>query len=269
MIGPLKGSPKRLSYGVFPSDKRSWMLRPIWFRSVWCRRSMIPGKIFTSFAELHGIFSVNDFRLPIRLQELLQAPLCSLRSCCFAWIRLDPLGGHFLHRDCISMIVFEIHNLHWELWHGALVILVLWQISQCRSFGKWVQILCLPKSALLAGSKDNPWEELACGSCAFRNSVIHKIHSEFLQRQQLFWSFRRVRVSTFLPFHTFTWHNCGMVIYPARVSPFLSKHTLAWPSWRCHGWWGRRAWGRLGMINFLHWRCHGCWRRQAWGRTRW
>ena len=27
MIGLLKGSPKRLSYGVFPSDKRSWMFR--------------------------------------------------------------------------------------------------------------------------------------------------------------------------------------------------------------------------------------------------
>ena len=25
--GPLKGIPNRLSYGVFPSDKRSWMFR--------------------------------------------------------------------------------------------------------------------------------------------------------------------------------------------------------------------------------------------------
>ena len=39
--------------------------------------------------------------------------------------------------------------------------------------------------------------------------------------------------------------------------------------WRCHGWWCRRTWGRLGMIMFLPWRCHRCWRRQAWGRTRW
>ena len=53
-----------------------------------------------------------------------------------------------------------------RLLHGALVILVLWQISQIRSFGKWVLTLCLPKSALLAGvgSKDDPWEELACES---------------------------------------------------------------------------------------------------------
>ena len=36
---------------------------------------MIPGEIFTGFAEFQGIVSVNDFRLPIRLQELLQASL--------------------------------------------------------------------------------------------------------------------------------------------------------------------------------------------------
>ena len=41
----------------------------------------------------------------IGLQELLQAPLCFLRSFCFARIRLDPLGSQFLHHDCILMIV--------------------------------------------------------------------------------------------------------------------------------------------------------------------
>ena len=78
---------------------------PICFRSVWCGRTMIPGKIFTSFAKFQGIVSVNDFRLPIRLQEFLQAPLCFLRSFCLARIRLDPLGGQVLHHDCKSMIV--------------------------------------------------------------------------------------------------------------------------------------------------------------------
>ena len=69
---------------------------------------MIPGKIFTSFAKFQGIVMVNDFRLPIWLQELLQAPLCFLRSFCFARIRLDPLGGLVLHHDCISMIVSRL-----------------------------------------------------------------------------------------------------------------------------------------------------------------
>ena len=67
--------------------------------------AVIPGKIFTGFAKFQGIVSVSDFRLPIWLQELLQAPFGFLRSLCFARIRLDPLGGQVLHHDCISMIV--------------------------------------------------------------------------------------------------------------------------------------------------------------------
>ena len=115
---------------------------------------MIPGKIFTSLAKFQGLVSANDFRLPIRLQELLQAPLCFLRSFCLARIRLDPLGGQVLHHDCISIIVsifttftenFVIKSQTFSargtvppmrLLHGALVILVLWQILQFRSVGK-------------------------------------------------------------------------------------------------------------------------------------
>ena len=88
------------------ADVPSFTLRtarsPICFRSVWCRRTTIPGKIFTGFGNFQGTVSVNG--LPIRLQELLQAPLCFLRRFCFARIRLDPLGGSVLHHDCMSMI---------------------------------------------------------------------------------------------------------------------------------------------------------------------
>ena len=66
---------------------------------------MIPGKIFTGFAKFQRVVSVNDFRFPIWLQELLQAPSCSLRSFCFARICLDPMSGQVLHHYCISMIV--------------------------------------------------------------------------------------------------------------------------------------------------------------------
>ena len=57
---------------------------------------MIPGKIFTGFAKFLGIVRVNDFRILIGLQELLQASLGFLRSFCFARIRLDPLGENFV-----------------------------------------------------------------------------------------------------------------------------------------------------------------------------
>ena len=77
----------------------------ICFWSVWCWRTMIPRKLFTSFAKFQGIVSVNDFRLPIRLEELLQAPWCFLRIFCSARIRLNPLGGQVLHYDCIWIIV--------------------------------------------------------------------------------------------------------------------------------------------------------------------
>ena len=78
---------------------------PICFRSVWCWRTMIQRKIFTSLAKFQRIVSVNDFRLLIRLQELLQAPSGFLRNICLARIRLDPLGGQVLHQECIAMLV--------------------------------------------------------------------------------------------------------------------------------------------------------------------
>ena len=81
------------------------LCNPHSFRSVRCRRTVIPGKISTRLAQFLGIVSVHDFWFPIRLQGLLQAPLYFLRSFCFARIRLDPLGGQVLHHDCISMIV--------------------------------------------------------------------------------------------------------------------------------------------------------------------
>ena len=56
-------------------------------------RAMIPGKIFTSFAEFQGIGSVDDFWFPLVFQELFQASLVFLCSFVFARIRLDPLSG--------------------------------------------------------------------------------------------------------------------------------------------------------------------------------
>ena len=71
---------------------------------------MIPGEIFTSFAEFQGIVSVNDFRFPIWLQELLQPPLCFLKFLfctdtpgSIEW--LDPAPRLHID-DC-----FEIHIL--------------------------------------------------------------------------------------------------------------------------------------------------------------
>ena len=69
---------------------------------------MIPGEIFTGFAEFQGIVSVNDLRLPIGLQAFLQASFVFPEKFLFARIRLDPLSGQVLHHDCISVIVSRL-----------------------------------------------------------------------------------------------------------------------------------------------------------------
>ena len=145
----------------FHNSTHCSLSNPIRFWSVWCRRTMIPGMIFISLAKFQGIVSRNDFRLPVWLQELLQAPMCFLWSFCFTRIRLDPLSGQVLHHDCISVIVSRFTSCTanfvirfsvikspkfsarctappMRLLHLAIVILVLWQISQFRSFRKWV-----------------------------------------------------------------------------------------------------------------------------------
>ena len=73
---------------------------------------MIPREIFTSFAEFQGIVSVNDFRIPVGLQELLQASLGFFVKFCFC---TDMLGSiewlspapRLRIGDC-----FEIRNCH-------------------------------------------------------------------------------------------------------------------------------------------------------------
>ena len=106
---------QQYSRGAFLYSEHCSLSNPICFRSVWCRRTMIPGEIFTSFAEFQGIVSVNDFWLPIWLQELLQAPLCFLRSFLFCTDTTGSIGWPSLAPrlhidDCLA-----IHILHWEL----------------------------------------------------------------------------------------------------------------------------------------------------------
>ena len=48
----------------------------------------------------------------------------------------------------------------------ALVIFVIKQMSQFRSFGKWVKMLCLLDPTFARGSKGNSWEELEVARCS-------------------------------------------------------------------------------------------------------
>ena len=160
---------------------------PICFRSMWCWRTLIPGKVFTGFAKCWGMVNINDFSFPRRLQELLQALLCFLRSFCFARIRLDPLGGRILHHVAYRWLFQDSQPSLRTLWSAvikspkfsslgttvlvrlpqeALVIVVLKQISQFRSFGKWVMMFCLLGTTFAGGSKGNSWEESKDSRCS-------------------------------------------------------------------------------------------------------
>ena len=180
---------------------------------------------------------------------------------------------------------FEIHNFHWELCdlllsshqyfdargtappmrllHGALVILVLWQISQYRSLGKWVKNTVFTQFHTSRGCRLYRWFMRRTGVwvSAFRNSIIHEISSEFLQP---FRYFRIQRVAPFCSFNMWTWHRCWMGICPTQIFPFSSLTFALHCSW-----WSRRAWGRCRMIALLSWRCHWGWRMRTGGRTRW
>ena len=104
--------------GTFFHSAYCSLSNPICFWSVWRGRAMIPGKIFTGFAEFQGIVSVNDFRLFRRLPE--QKP------CCVSWEVLVLHGYDWIHWVAMSCTttahrwLFRDHNLHWELWSAVV-----------------------------------------------------------------------------------------------------------------------------------------------------
>ena len=53
----------------------------------------------------------NDFRLPARLKELLQALFCFLRSFRFTWVRLYPLSSQVLYHHSVSMTMSRLTSL--------------------------------------------------------------------------------------------------------------------------------------------------------------
>ena len=119
---------------------------------------MIPGEIFTSLAEFQGVVSVNDFWFPPRVPGTFASFSGFLVKLCFCtdapgsieW--LDPAPRLHID-DCFEIrngrlgpcdLLLSSHQKFADrgtasplrLLHGALVILVLLQISQFRSLGK-------------------------------------------------------------------------------------------------------------------------------------
>ena len=176
---------QQYSRGAFLYSAHCSFGNTISLRSVWCRRAMIPGKIFTSFTEFQGIVSVNDFRLPFGLQERVQASLGFLWSFCFARICFDPLSGRALHHDCISNFVSRFAIVTEDLVICCYQVTKIFStrysstIASCAwcpcNFGPFTDLAISVFREMsintVMGSKDTSWEELAWESpCAGESS---------------------------------------------------------------------------------------------------
>ena len=116
---------------------------------VWCWRTIITGMVSTSFAKLQKIRQCDLFRLLIGSKNF-----CKL-ICVLEKTGTTPFGDQMLGNDCKWMIVSRFttftenlviccYQLTQNFLHetlrllpGALLIFVLWQISQFLSWGKW------------------------------------------------------------------------------------------------------------------------------------
>ena len=212
----------------------------------------------------------------------------SCTSIAYRWLFRDSQHSlRTLWSALIKSPKFSARNttLPIRLLHGALVILVHWQISQFRSFGKWVYTLCLLKSALLVGSKDYPWEELACesmcsgtlSSTGFSlNSCSHSGMSEWHgSHRTRSWSSFSFGFGILVGLVN---SSSGISEEHGSLRSCLSTRSLD----TIAGWWStphgshRSCLSTLSldtvedvMDHFPAWEVSWCWRRQAWGRTRW
>ena len=117
-------------------------------------------------------------------------------SLCFTRRRLNPLSSKILYHDSVRVIVsrftsliedFVIRSYQFTIFsalgatvparllQGALVILILKQTSQFRSFGKWFLILCfLDFVTTFVGFSRSDSREMCADAC---NSVLSDFHS--------------------------------------------------------------------------------------------
>ena len=143
-VGPWNGSPKRLSYGVFPSDKRSWMFR----REVFSIPRNLPTNIQPDLiATVPQMYLIS---LCVLLSQQSHFPICvvstfndskkDLHMIQCKWLWASYLAPRHLQDPCFvrSFLCmdtdpirpikrpspatrlqiddcFEIHNFHWEL----------------------------------------------------------------------------------------------------------------------------------------------------------
>ena len=113
---------------------------PICFRSVWCRRTMIPGFLSGSKNSCK-LLCVSCEVFVVHGYDWIHWVAKSCTTTAYRWLFRDSQPSlRTLWSAVIKSPNFSARSTTppMHLLHGALVILVLWQISQFRSFGKWV-----------------------------------------------------------------------------------------------------------------------------------
>ena len=238
---------------------------------------------------------------PIWPQELLQAPLCYLRSFCFAQIRLDPLGGQVLHHDCISVIVSRFAIVTEDFVICCYQVTKIFSTRHGFAFASSARSPCnfgpladLTISVFREVSMNTVFTQihtsLGCGLwryfmrrtgvwvSVFRNSLIHEIFCEFLEPP----GFQNLRdpsqqttgftVLSWSPFYLFL-GIFGWLGDLARdwihgkqlVSLFYSFNMWTW-----HRHWMGIYPTQIFPFSSLTVAWHSCsrWRRRAWGRCR-
>ena len=200
---------------------------------------MIPREIFTSFAEFQGIISVNDIRIPVRLQELLQSPLGFMWSFGFARIRLDPLCGQILHHECISMIVSRLASVAQD------PVICCEQVTEIYSSRYGFAIA----SSAWVPCNFGPFTDLAIS--VFREMSMNTVITQILT----------CLCSRLL--RSFT-NGMGHLHWSdVTVNAIFSSSILNFT----YCWWRRWGWGRWWRMTLLSWRCLWSWwrsRRRTW-----
>ena len=204
---------------------------------------MIPGEIFTSFAEFQGIVSVNDFLVSSRVpgtsasfSGFLVKSFCTDTPGSIDWLDPSPrlhIDDCFETRNC-RLLSARGTASPFRLLHGALVILVRLQISQFRSLGKWVWTLCLPKSSRLfvVDSKEASWEELAWEPPCNGISSSTKFSLNSCSHSGISGSSHRFLRSIVISFRLILGNFVGLVFHRfTRTFPFSNRH-FAYCRWK-------------------------------------
>ena len=244
-----------------------------------CWSTMIPGEIFTGFSEFQGIVSVNDFRIPIGFQELLQASLGFLWSFFvlhgYAWI-------HWVAKSCTTTAY------RWLLRDSQLSLRTLW--SAVIKSPKFSARSTAPPLRLLHGGPCNfgPFADLAIS--VFREMSMNIVLTQILTS---------LRKSALKKLHEKNWRKNLRVLefhHPPNFPWILAatpgsqnttvRHVPSWVIFCFKGFTGlgiiKSPWSIINRIWHLHWRdvalnpifalltlnfTYCKWRR--WGRRRW